>query len=102
MSLSSESKKFADKICLHLNNLYLVHFLIGLVDLHSFYTNYDIHTISIGYSISFYTTTISLILLTFAVFEERHAPASPVITESVSIFFFKKKEKTKNKNDKKK
>ncbi|KAI9303307.1 hypothetical protein BJ944DRAFT_241568 [Cunninghamella echinulata] len=82
LSLSSESKKFADKICLHLNNLYLVHFLIGLVDLHSFYTNYDIHTISIGYSISFYTTTISLILLIFAVFEERHAPASPVITES--------------------
>ncbi|CAO3644968.1 unnamed protein product [Cunninghamella blakesleeana] len=82
ISLSKDAKKIADKICSHLNSLYFYHFTIGLIDLHSFYRNYDIREISVGYHISLYTTIISFILLVFAIFEERHAPAQPVITAS--------------------
>ncbi|KAI8092836.1 uncharacterized protein BX664DRAFT_357339 [Halteromyces radiatus] len=82
LSLSQNAKSIADVVCQQLNILYLVHFLIGSIDLHSFYTVYDYSKVSNGYSISFYTTMISLILLIFIINEERHAPSEPVITDT--------------------
>ncbi|KAI8342171.1 P-loop containing nucleoside triphosphate hydrolase protein [Chlamydoabsidia padenii] len=75
-------KLIGDEICTRLNLLYLVHFLIGLLDLRSFYIVYNHSTVSTGYAISFYTTIISLLLLVFAVNEERHSPTEPVITDT--------------------
>lgn len=88
LSLSEDAKPIADEICHQLNILYFIHFLIGLVDVRSFYAVYDYSTVSTGYSIAFYTTTISLILLVFIINEERHAPAEPVITDTVSLHSF--------------
>jgi hypothetical protein len=88
LSLSEDAKPIADEICHQLNILYFVSFLIGLVDLRSFYVVYNYATVSTGYSIAFYTTTISLILLVFLINEERHAPAEPVVTDTVSLHSF--------------
>jgi hypothetical protein len=76
-------KPIGDEMCLQLNILYFVHFVVGLVDLHSFYGAYNYSTISSGYAISLYTTIISMLLLIFAVNEERHAPSEPVVTDTV-------------------
>ncbi|ORZ16981.1 hypothetical protein BCR42DRAFT_373967 [Absidia repens] len=80
--LLRKAAPIADKICQQLNLMYLVHFLTGLGRLYSFYAVYNLSNVSTGYSVSFYTTAISLVVLVFIATEERHSPEEPIITDT--------------------
>lgn len=80
--LSATPNKLANKICDQLNLLYLVDFLVTVIDMRSYY----ILGLSagMGYSLSLWTGAIDLALLVIVINETRLTPTKSVITEEVT------------------
>ncbi|KAF7726212.1 hypothetical protein EC973_009010, partial [Apophysomyces ossiformis] len=82
ITVSSTPNLLTDEICAKLDFLYLANFLIGLIDLRSFYLVHGISHFTSGYSLALTSTVMSLVLLVFIINEERHAPLEPVISDT--------------------
>ncbi|KAI8066840.1 P-loop containing nucleoside triphosphate hydrolase protein [Gongronella butleri] len=82
MSLSEHAKSVSDAICDQLNGLYLVHLTVGLIDARAFYIVHDTSEIPTGYAIALIASTVSLLLLSIIIHEERYAPLEPVIADT--------------------
>lgn len=82
--LSKESNALSNKICAQLNLLYLIDFLITIVDFRSYY-NLGLEA-GDGYSVSLWSGAIELLLLNIIINETRSAPTKPVVTEDVCIW----------------
>ncbi|KAG0192526.1 hypothetical protein DFQ28_008764 [Apophysomyces sp. BC1034] len=82
ISVSSTPNILTDQICSKLNILYVCDFLIGLVNLRSFYIVHGTSDWTPGYSLALYSCCISFVLLIFVINEERHAPLEPVISDT--------------------
>lgn len=79
--LSSQSNQLSNTICDQLNILYLVDFLVCIVDVRSFYI---LDKAGMGYHVAACAALLDLILIVIVINETRLAPPEPVITESVS------------------
>ena len=76
LSPNCVDKHLADTLCTHLNSLYLVAFLVDLVNLRSFYMvhgNHDVFTIT-GYKVTLVLTSLVFALLVIIIHEERYRP----------------------------
>ena len=76
LSPNSADKHLADTLCTHLNLLYLVAFLVDLVNLRSFYMvhgNHDVFTTT-GYKVTLALTSLAFALLAIIIHEERYRP----------------------------
>lgn len=85
LSADGTTRAFSDVICKHLNVLYILEFLIQLVNLNAYYQVYDISTVSDRYQTCMVSFALTILLLLFAVNEERYAPAEPIIADTVSF-----------------
>lgn len=79
--LSYQSNPLSNTICDQLNILYLVDFLVCIVDVRSFYI---LDKAGMGYHVAACATLLDLILIVIIINETRLAPSEPIITESVS------------------
>ncbi|KAI9251679.1 P-loop containing nucleoside triphosphate hydrolase protein [Helicostylum pulchrum] len=77
--LSSQSNQLSNTICDQLNILYLVDFLVCIVDVRSFYI---LDKAGMGYHVAACAALLDLILIVIVINETRLAPPEPVITES--------------------
>ncbi|KAG2195149.1 hypothetical protein INT47_006598 [Mucor saturninus] len=85
LSADGTTRAFSDVICKHLNVLYILEFLIQLVNLNAYYQVYDISTVSDRYQACMVSFALTILLLLFAVNEERYAPAEPIIADTGRI-----------------
>lgn len=86
--LATRSKLVTNEIAYRLNFFYFVVFFVGLVDLHSYYMTHFTESITTGYAISLWTTSITLALIVLIINEARNASKDPIITESVRSIEF--------------
>ncbi|KAI8094907.1 P-loop containing nucleoside triphosphate hydrolase protein [Gilbertella persicaria] len=80
MYLSSSFSKLANKICNQLNWLYLVDFLVILIDMRSYY-NLGTNA-GDGYSLFLKSGAIDLLLIIIIANESRLTPTEPIVTEN--------------------
>ncbi|CEP16804.1 hypothetical protein [Parasitella parasitica] len=78
MRLSVAPSRLAKKCCDQLNLLYLIDFLVTIIDFRSYY-NSSLNS-GMGYLLSLRTGVVDLLLLTIIINEARLAPVKPVIT----------------------
>ncbi|KAI8979970.1 P-loop containing nucleoside triphosphate hydrolase protein [Pilobolus umbonatus] len=83
--LSDHFNLSSNTICSTLNLLYIVSFIVGMVNLRSYYLINYTHTIETGYLLSIVSTALILILITILTTESRLTPVHPVITEEGRI-----------------
>lgn len=85
--LSATPNKLANKICDQLNLLYLIDLFVTIIDFRSYYILGS--DAGMGYSLSFWTGIIDLLLIIIIINETRLAPTKPVITEEVRLYILK-------------
>ncbi|KAI8636891.1 P-loop containing nucleoside triphosphate hydrolase protein [Parasitella parasitica] len=82
LSLSIGGKSLSNSICTHLNYLYILDFIVQLVNITAYYQVHDILEMSQRYQHEVMYGTITLVLLVAVSNESRCAPASPIITDT--------------------
>ncbi|CEG75854.1 Putative ATP-dependent bile acid permease [Rhizopus microsporus] len=80
--LSGSYTALANTICSHLNLAYVIHFLIGIVNVRSYYILKLNPEVVFGYKASICSTIISFALIVLVINETRNAPTKAVVTES--------------------
>lgn len=86
--LSGSYTALANTICNHLNLAYVFHFLIGIVNIRSYYILKLNPEEAFGYMASICSTTISFVLVVLIINETRNAPSKAIVTDSVSEWTF--------------
>lgn len=82
----NSSKQLSDFICRELNVMYIVYFMIELVNIYAYYHIHDISFIQARYAYWIFSSAITILLIVFVINEERDSPTDPIVTESVSYF----------------
>ncbi|ORE10363.1 P-loop containing nucleoside triphosphate hydrolase protein [Rhizopus microsporus var. microsporus] len=80
--LSRSYTALANTICNHLNLAYVINFLIGIVNVRSYYILKLNTEVAFGYKASICSTIISFVLIVLVINETRNAPTKAVVTES--------------------
>ncbi|KAI9013950.1 P-loop containing nucleoside triphosphate hydrolase protein [Phycomyces nitens] len=80
--ISGTPNDLTPRLCSQMNVLYCGAFLLGMADLRSFYIGHGIDDIGVGYTVSLYSSLLSLVLIMCAFNEEPLAPVSPIVSDS--------------------
>ncbi|CEP13205.1 hypothetical protein [Parasitella parasitica] len=82
LSFTISGKSLSDSICTHLNHLYIMDFIVQLVNITAYYQVHDILQVSQRYQHAMMHGITTFLLVVAVSNESRYTPASPVITDT--------------------